>query len=450
MRRQRIKQRFSRACLALLFVFVVIAAAPVESEFDLAGVGFHIAGAQAGTHPAEVVSEIQMNTIEEGGLEYPDGQPQDLQVDLPEGFAGNPTATPRCTTQQFTTESCPNATAVGIAAVKAEFDPIPVGAPAYFHVPVYNMVPPPGTAAELGFAVLGIPVTVDVGLRESPPYNVYAHLDNVSQIALFYASKLTIWGNPADPAHDPFRGKCIEDEAAGAIDEVISKGSCPAGIAPEPFLTAPRSCEGPLLARVTATAWNTGEVASKLAEDAPRTGCSKLGFAAETAATLSSSRAESPAGLSFELSIDDEGLTNPDEDATAYSDIKRTEVTLPEGVTLNPSQAEGLVACTEAELAKETASSPFGAGCPAAAKVGSVEVETPLLEERVLKGSLFVATPYENPFGTLIAIYLVIKDPELGIAVKLPAKVSADPTTGRLRTSFGDPSAADSRCRGDP
>jgi len=445
-----------RLPIALLTVasLTLFAAPPVQAEFGFRETGLAVSGTQAGIHPEEVVTTVEMETVVDEGLnlEFPDGQLRDLEVELPAGFAGNPTAVPRCSAAQFADDlnglpACPNSSTVGYAAVKAEFDPIPPGAPAYYHLPVYNLEPSPGFVAKLGFIVIGVPVTIDVGVRESPPYGVYARLVDASQAALFYSSKVTLWGVPADSSHDAFRGNCLEVLVAGPIDEVISKGKCATNIPKAPFLTSPRSCDEPLVASFFGVAWNTGAQATAAATAPARTGCSKVGFAAEAAAQMSSSSAESPSGLSFELNIDDPGLVDPSEEAIAFSDIKSAEVTLPEGVTLNPSQAEGLEACSEAALAKETASSPFGAGCPAASKVGTVEVETPLLEKRVLKGSLFVAEPYENPFGSLVALYMVVKDPELGISVKLPAKVSLDPATGQVTTTFGDASAKDPELR---
>jgi hypothetical protein len=90
-------------------------------------------------------------------------------------------------------------------------------------------------------------------------------------------------------------------------------------------------------------------------------------------------------------------------------------------------------------VGRESAASPFGAGCPAESKVGSVEVESPLLEEKVFKGSWFVATPYANPYKTLIAVYMVIKEPERGINVVLTGTVRPDPATGQLVSTFGAP-----------
>ena len=137
-------------------------------------------------------------------------------------------------------------------------------------------------------------------------------------------------------------------------------------------------------------------------------GCARVGFNPSIAAKPTTRAAESSTGLDFSLDVNDEGLTNPSYEESADADIEKAVVTLPEGMTANPSSAEGLEVCTEAQLAAESPFSapgegptftPPGAGCPDASKLGTIEVETPLLEE-TLKGSLYLAKPYENPFST--------------------------------------------------
>ncbi len=441
-------KRFSIA-LGTALGALLLASVPASAQFGFRALDLSISGVQAGAHPAEVVTTVDMETVSDelAGREYPDGQLRDLEIDMPEGFAGNPNAVPQCSFELFTTvanfmTSCPNSTAVGYAAVKADFDPIELNAPAYLHLPVYNLPPDPGYPAKLGFAVRGVPVTVAVGLRESPPYNVFARITDTSQAALFYASKVTLWGNPASPSHDPYRGNCLDVNSTGEVDQVISKGKCAANTPERPFLTSTRSCDAPGQATFVGLPWNSPIPATGSVGVPARQGCSQVGFEAAARAELTSTAAESPSGLSFNLDIEDEGLVDPSEEAIAASDIKQSRVILPDGITVNPSQATGLQACSEAQLAAETAKSSFGGGCPAASTIGGVEVETPLLEGRVIKGSIFLAQPYENPFGTLLALYMVIKDRGLGVSVKLPAKVETDPVTGQITTTFGDPSAS--------
>jgi hypothetical protein len=126
---------------------------------------------------------------------------------------------------------------------------------------------------------------------------------------------------------------------------------------------------------------------------------------------------------------------------TATAALDTARVTLPEGMTLNPSAANGLGSCSEAQVGRlavpgihfdKTPNS-----CPDSSKVGTAEVITPLLDHP-LKGAVYVATPFHNPFGSLLAIYLVIEDELSGTYAKLAGKVEPDPQTGRLTATFSE------------
>src|SRR4029077_11174881 len=138
--------------------------------------------------------------------------------------------------------------------------------------------------------------------------------------------------------------------------------------------------------------------------------------------------ADSPTGLSVDLHIPQ----NENPAGFAEADLKKAVVTLPEGVTVNPSSANGLAACSPAQIDLE-GSRP--AQCPDASKLGTVEVDTPLVDHP-LPGSVYLASQDDNPFGSLLAIYIAVYDPVTGVVVKLPGRVSADSVTGRLTTTF--------------
>src|SRR5262249_16747029 len=106
-----------------------------------------------------------------------------------------------------------------------------------------------------------------------------------------------------------------------------------------------------------------------------------------------------------------------------------------QGMTVNPSLAEGISVCTEAQYEAEKIDSKPGDGCPEASKLGSVVAKTPLTDE-LIEGAVYLATPYENPFGTLTALYLVARAPERGVIVKQAGKVDLDPKTGQITTTF--------------
>jgi hypothetical protein len=134
------------------------------------------------------------------------------------------------------------------------------------------------------------------------------------------------------------------------------------------------------------------------------------------------------------------GVPGP-EPLLATAHLKDTVVTLPQGLAINPSAADGRVGCPltgpeginlpgSGEPAQSEA-----AKCPAASKVGTVKVTSPLVDHPIA-GNVYLARQGENPFGSLIALYVAVNDPQTGVVVKLAGKVEPDPLTGQLRTVF--------------
>jgi hypothetical protein len=426
--------------LSAAAAIALLAAAPASAEFGLSEVDVSFTDSegspvtQAGAHPFAMTTSFEVNSTEVEGIQKVDGALRDLKVTLPPGFAGNPTAVPTCETVEFLDKSCPAASALGTLEVRAAAG---LGIIAEENVPVYNLLPAPGVAQKQGFIIQDVPVTVNATVSPAPPYNVIASLSNTSQVLEVFSSELTLWGVPADPDHDALRGPCLNHDGT-------SNGKCSAGVEAKPFITLPRSCAGPLATRFEATSWWSGDPESPgppvsfkdTATSPAMDGCASLGLAASISAAPTTRAAQSATGLDFGLTVTDPGLTSPT--GTAGSDIRETVVTLPEGMSINPSQAEGLEVCSEDQLGRESAGSEPGEGCPQASKVGSIEVETPLLENRTLHGDLFVAEPYANPFGSLIAVYVTIREPRLGIFVSQALEVEPDPETGRLTTTASE------------
>jgi hypothetical protein len=127
----------------------------------------------------------------------------------------------------------------------------------------------------------------------------------------------------------------------------------------------------------------------------------------------------------------------------ATADLRDAVVKLPRGLTVNPSSAAGLQGCTPEQFGLEE---PFDASpihttagpaqCPDAAKIGSVEINTPLLDHP-LPGGVYLAQPYDNPFNSLLAIYIAVDDPTSGVVVKLAGHVELGPE-GQLTTTFDE------------
>jgi hypothetical protein len=405
---------------------------------------------QAGSHPFSVTNTLEFETVDdpEQGI-VPDQAVKDLKVELPEGLVGAPGATPRCSSADFINfnqetklPKCSNSTAIGYVTLKLRV----LDQPEFLTVPVYSLLPPPGVVQKFGFIAYGVPVTIEFTVKPDSPYNVVAHLAYIAQPLPVYGSVLTVWGNPADSAHDPYRGNCINATFFTKTFEGVKTtgGKCSTDAEEKPLVTLPRACTGPLTTTVEAASWQNPGVwvkKSALTNDGfdPPTpigfgGCANLLFSPTATAQPTTKAAESPAGLEFGLDVIDDGLTSST--GRAHSDIRKAVVTLPEGMSANPSIAEGLDGCSEGDLQRETVDSAPGAGCPNASKIGSVEVETPLLEEPV-NGSLFVAKPYENRFGSLLALYMVIRNKNVGVVVRQALKIELDPVTGRI-TSVAD------------
>ncbi len=393
------------------------------------------AARQAGSHPYAMDTTMVLNSsTRENGALYPEGgELRSLELSLPPGVIGNVAAIPQCTSVQFNTvdfvketaTSCPATSQVGLAGT------LMLGTDERAFVgSVFNLAPPPGAVAALGFRVTTVPVVISFYVNPGSPYNLVAKVSNIQQEEIT-ATFLEIWGEPTDPAHDPYRGSCLQVNSALPLGQFISRGDCPTSAGP-PFLTLPRSCEeaGSISYRVEA--WNGESDAGS--DPAPSVGgCGRLGLAAATEVVPTSAASGSASGLDFGLEVEDPGLTAGG--ALAGSDVRGIEVAMPEGFVANPSLAEGLGACTEEDLARESAASPPVAGCPESSKIGTVEVETPVLSE-TLDGAIYAAQPYHNLAGdSLLGVYVVIKDPQLGVLIRQPVKITPDPATGRLVAS---------------
>ena len=108
---------------------------------------------------------------------------------------------------------------------------------------------------------------------------------------------------------------------------------------------------------------------------------------------------------------------------------------------INPSAGAGLEACSEAQFAYEggVVEPEAGRGCPSESKLGSVHARSPgVPEDEEASGSLFLARPYENKFGSLIAIYLVVRIPKHGVVVTAVGRVELNAETGQLTTVFDE------------
>ena len=432
-------------CVAAIVVSPVAAwAMPSEQPFEIVPGSFQLVPSttQAGAH--ENLTTMFDFAHQESGSEAgrTDNDVRTTVVNLPAGFVASNTAVPTCSQAQLDSygpvqelPACPLASQVGQISIDLSLNP---GPPQRFTYPVFNMeVTSFGVTAELAFKLNLVNVFLIVSVRPgdqgltvtSPDIPVTGEPHNIA---------VTIWGLPAAGEHDAQRGEYCN--ADGCFQPY--GGPQAANIPVRPFLATPTSC-GPFTASMEADSWEHPEEWSK-AEDTevgPIGECGRVPFEPSIEAEPTTTSAESPSGLNVSLVVP-QAWENPYSLATA--NLRDTTVTLPEGMTANPSLAAGLGSCTRAQYAAETSGSLPGEGCPPESKIGSIEIETPILAEKI-PGAIYIATPYENvkefgdaahPEGSLLALYVVAKDPERGIIIKTAGKITPNPVTGQLTTSF--------------
>jgi hypothetical protein len=344
-----------------------------------------------------------------------DGQLRDLEVRLPAGLFGNPEAVPGCTMEQMVLGNgfCSPAAQVGVLNV--------VG----YDWPVYNMRAPDEQTAVLAVAVVGVVAKIVISIRGGDQ-GMIATLSNANQAFPLTHSSLVLWGVPAGSVHD--------DERFGS-DGLFDTGY-PAGIEPKPFLSLPTRCT-PLRTVVRADSWQEpGVWAGAEAETPSLTGCDELDFSPTLKARPTTDAADSPSGLDVDLQVPQ----NEAPAGRASAHLRDFELTLPEGLVINPAGANGVGVCSPEQIgltsAPASGKATFGDGdpsCPDASRLGTVEVEVPAFADP-LRGSVFAATPSRNPFGDLLALYVVIEGP--GLLIKLAAELDPDPRSGRLAISL--------------
>jgi hypothetical protein len=396
---------------------------------------------QAGAHPFQLSTTIVFNAGAENEFAGVNGggklaQPaliKDVHVQLPPGLVGNPTPFPQCSEAQFEHEECPADTQVGMAVTT-------IGSPGYgtFPAGIYNLPPAPGEPARFAFEAEIVPVFLDTEVRNGKDYGVTVSSDNITELAELLSSQITIWGVPGDPRHDSSRG--------GEPDKVDT-----------PLLAMPTACGNPSTepfgASMEMDSWSSlghpqqfgAPVSYKLHDQSDPSialdGCNRLGFEPSISVAPDVPEASSPSGLSVTLHVPQEEVLTAK--GLAESDVRQTTVTLPEGVKINPAGADGLEACTDVgepgrpqgEIALHSVEPVL---CPNASKIGTVSITTPLLPE-ALEGAVYLAAQNENPFGSLVAMYIVAQDPKAGVFVKLAGEVSLNEVTGQITAVFAQP-----------
>lgn len=420
--------------------------------------------AQAGAHPYAFSTQINLNSVvretPEGGIRASRATTirdlRDVIVDLPLGLAGSAVSAPTCTLHELSSRGPKNVQGESGCPIDSEVGRIRTYPTGFLTAssPLYNIVPEYGVAGEFGFIdEVGGSHVLYASLAPTPAgYVLRTTTREVPQVPLSQIS-VVVYGDPA--AHDR------------QLETGLPYSTNPSDVT---TFTNPERCTGEALSTTIHMdswfepgpdnadgspdfedpRWSSGQSSSPAVS-----GCEALAglFNPSIEAIAENPQADSPTG--FDVNVKVPQSEGPD--ALGTPPLRDAIVTLPEGMSVNPSSANGLEACSEAQVGISASGQPNAAApnCPDGSKIGTVELETPALpsdackqageglsecpnvserEKTQLLGSIYVARQSENPFGSLLAIYIVIDDPRTGVIVKLAGEVKANENSGQLTT----------------
>ena len=415
-----------------------ISETPAGFGFAPGGAATALSSDQAGAHP-NFTTLIAFDTIDASG-----SLPQytkDLTDLLPAGFAGDLVDTPSCTGADFIKEECATGSQVGVTTITLN------GTSGRLIKPVYNLTPNSGEVAKIGFLIgSGQSVEAGVSLREPgehgpageplQPYGLKTTFSNFIQtFAPITSVSLTIWGIPADPSHDPLRWTHVNTEG-----NVGGHFGNPSEVVPAPYFTNPTSCGAESLqAEVQIDSWE--DPGRKLAVQmpvGPFVGCDRLTIEPSLTAEPTSNKAYAPTGLDVNTRVPQ---TYNNAEGLATSTVKKEVVTLPEGMTVNPSSGAGLQACTEAQYAEEGTQYVEGRGLPERVAVRDRGNRQPVAFRTrqgfaVPRRTGAVRRSSQEPVFLAARVVSDRADPEPWGADQVPGYGRTEPVTGRLVTTF--------------
>jgi hypothetical protein len=367
------------------------------------------------------VTDFAVNTVNTGPPLYqwaPVGNVKDIRVDLPAGLNVNPQAVPYCGILEFTTGTCAADTVLGTNYLVLYGNLNPTGSEASPYPDASIDFPLPTTAYNLN------PL-------EDSSYGVpFAS----SSLTGFYAPGIGPTGLQVGEVawdtdyHDYFLIPEVSDSPYQLVESrLVTNGRAGSG-----YLTLPSACSptGALVTTIGVESYlgATGGAASPTTT--PVTGCASVPSSPTLSVTPATTQQGAPDGATVDLQ-DPQDASPSDTDS---STLQSTTVTLPQGMTLDPSAANGLTACASGQLGIGT-QSPVA--CPASSQVGTVTMEAPGLPAGSLTGAAYLGESSPGPItGPPYQLFLDVEAPAYNVSIRLAGTVTPDPATGQLTATF--------------
>jgi hypothetical protein len=385
---------------------------------------------QAAGHPESGITDFEFKFNEVAPLDKePEGKVKDVRVDLPPGLAVNPEATEACSEKQFEEFNCPAGSKVGedeATGTASVFELLlHINATVTEHFPVYNIARKPGEPARFGVEINSENLEKLALLGDHLQGHLYLE-GGISWHAEPETSESS--GVATGDYHEYFKIQNIPEQPEVIESRLIFDGV----VNGHAFLTLPSTCTGKPITTLHVDSYEDPGSFQRYTNETPVavTGCGALAFNPSLSLTPETSQSDQPDGLAAALHVP-QSTTEPSKPNSP--DVQSAEVTLPEGMTLNPSAAQGLEACSSAQFAT--------GGCPAASAVGSFELDAPGIPNGSLTGGVYVGAPEtgQGPeSGGEFRIFLLGEAAQYGVGLHLEGRVRANTATGRLTAAFTD------------
>jgi hypothetical protein len=360
---------------------------------------------QAAGHPPYGITGFEFNSRAVGVGSEPIGNVKRVRVDVPPGLAADPEALPMCPVASFEHDECPSDTQVGTD----ELTVFLALANTTIAAPVYNLEQPAGVPLDFGIHV-SVPLVADEHIfleghvSWNTDYHEYFEINDISKSIPVLKSKLI------------FNGRAGGD-----------------------FLTLPSACSSTTTSDLEVESWEGETSRTQTHTPVGVEGCEQVPFQPTAEARPETAQSDEPDGVTAEVRVPQHAGAEEIDSA----DVDDAHATLPEGLTLDPSAAHGLEACTEAQAglteAQPGVRPTTPVTCPAGSKVGTVTIETDL-PPGSLAGSVYLGSPSGAAItGPPYTLY-VDAESSYGVSVRLRGLVAANPATGRLEATFaGNP-----------
>jgi hypothetical protein len=389
---------------------------------------------QAAGHPNFGITDFEFAYKEVGLLtksKEPEGKVKDVRVDLPQGLAVDPEVTETCSEEQLDEFKCPAGSEVGedeATGTATVYEALHLGDTVTEHFPVYNMVRKPGQPARFGVEINSATLEALAGLG----HDLRGHLYLEGGISWHHEPETSeSSGVATGDYHEYFKIQNIPEQPEVVESRLIFKGV----VNGHAFLTLPSTCSSKPITTLHVDSYEAPGSFQPYTNETPvaATGCGALAFKPSFSLVPETTQSDQPDGVSAQLHVP-QLLSEPSKPDSP--DVQSAEVTLPEGMTLNPSAANGLAACSSEQFAN--------GGCPAGSGIGSFSVNAPGIPDGSLTGGVYVGAPEEGQTGKEpesggeFRIFLLGEAPQYGVGLQLEGRVKANTTTGRLTAVFAN------------